>query len=351
MTRRTRRSTYSPTPRLRTSQVRSCVAAWPRRKLRESINYCHEHGIIVIPAGCLCTFGETADDGQRCTRAMLRWPVSCRGPCDWRSLRTQPITLKRPYRLARRGRGAGSSAPCALSAGWPARAGEWSTAVADTRALHGALQRVRAQLLSAGPERQPRARPSCRSRRGPAGAARRRFSGRHAESGASKRKRPPRERDCSGAKRQHSGAAAEPCSAPATSIFGASPASPLGAGSATTRRPPPRRRRFGRLGCPCPRNGGRNRHQGKYSSRSESRARPSASSRTRSSRSARCGRLARTGLLPGLRRGTAWAQRCVTPARAPGAGVGLVTGASSSASSIASRVSWLRVIPDALALA
>ena len=38
----------------------------------EAVAYCKEHGISVIPAGCPCMFGETADPGHKCMRAMLR---------------------------------------------------------------------------------------------------------------------------------------------------------------------------------------------------------------------------------------------------------------------------------------
>jgi uncharacterized protein len=38
----------------------------------EAVTYCHEHGMSVIPGGCPCMFGETADPGHKCMRAMLR---------------------------------------------------------------------------------------------------------------------------------------------------------------------------------------------------------------------------------------------------------------------------------------
>ena len=33
---------------------------------------CHEHGVRVIPGGCPCMFGATADPGHRCMRVLLR---------------------------------------------------------------------------------------------------------------------------------------------------------------------------------------------------------------------------------------------------------------------------------------
>jgi uncharacterized protein len=44
----------------------------PGSSSAKAIAYCHEHGISVIPAGCPCMFGETADGGHKCMRAMLR---------------------------------------------------------------------------------------------------------------------------------------------------------------------------------------------------------------------------------------------------------------------------------------
>lgn len=37
----------------------------------EAVAYCHEHGITAIPGGCPCMFGDTADPGHKCMRAML----------------------------------------------------------------------------------------------------------------------------------------------------------------------------------------------------------------------------------------------------------------------------------------
>ena len=63
--------------------VRECAAVgvprvWLHRGMGpgsasdEAAAYCKEHGINVIPAGCPCMFGETADAGHKCMRAMLR---------------------------------------------------------------------------------------------------------------------------------------------------------------------------------------------------------------------------------------------------------------------------------------
>ena len=38
----------------------------------EAVEYCHEHGITAIPGGCPCMFGETADPGHKCLKAMLK---------------------------------------------------------------------------------------------------------------------------------------------------------------------------------------------------------------------------------------------------------------------------------------
>ena len=38
----------------------------------EAVAYCRQHGMSVIPGGCPCMFGETADPGHKCMRAMLR---------------------------------------------------------------------------------------------------------------------------------------------------------------------------------------------------------------------------------------------------------------------------------------
>ncbi len=37
-----------------------------------AVEYCHEHGISVIPGGCPNMFGPTADTGHKCMRGMLR---------------------------------------------------------------------------------------------------------------------------------------------------------------------------------------------------------------------------------------------------------------------------------------
>jgi predicted CoA-binding protein len=63
--------------------VRDCAAVgvprvWLHRGMGpgstsdEAVAYCRAHGISVIPAGCPCMFGETADPGHKCMRAMLR---------------------------------------------------------------------------------------------------------------------------------------------------------------------------------------------------------------------------------------------------------------------------------------
>jgi predicted CoA-binding protein len=38
----------------------------------EATELCRRYGISVIPGGCPCMFGATADPGHRCMRAMLR---------------------------------------------------------------------------------------------------------------------------------------------------------------------------------------------------------------------------------------------------------------------------------------
>ncbi|HLK43463.1 MAG TPA: CoA-binding protein [Thermoleophilia bacterium] len=43
----------------------------PGSSSEEAVAYCHEHGITAIPGGCPCMFGDTADPGHRCMRAML----------------------------------------------------------------------------------------------------------------------------------------------------------------------------------------------------------------------------------------------------------------------------------------
>ena len=63
--------------------VRDCAAVgvprvWLHRGMgpgstsEEAVSYCKEHGMSVIPSGCPCMFGETADPGHKCMRAMLR---------------------------------------------------------------------------------------------------------------------------------------------------------------------------------------------------------------------------------------------------------------------------------------
>jgi hypothetical protein len=37
-----------------------------------AVAVCRQHGISVIPAGCPCMFGDTADPGHKCLRAMMR---------------------------------------------------------------------------------------------------------------------------------------------------------------------------------------------------------------------------------------------------------------------------------------
>jgi predicted CoA-binding protein len=44
----------------------------PGSSSEEAVEFCHQHGISVIPAGCPCMFGATSDAGHRCMRAMLR---------------------------------------------------------------------------------------------------------------------------------------------------------------------------------------------------------------------------------------------------------------------------------------
>jgi predicted CoA-binding protein len=62
--------------------VSDCAAAgvtrvWLHRGIgpgstsEKAVALCKEHGITVIPAGCPCMFGETADPGHKCMRAML----------------------------------------------------------------------------------------------------------------------------------------------------------------------------------------------------------------------------------------------------------------------------------------
>lgn len=44
----------------------------PGSSSEQAVALCKEHGITVIPGGCPCMFGETADAGHKCMRAMLR---------------------------------------------------------------------------------------------------------------------------------------------------------------------------------------------------------------------------------------------------------------------------------------
>jgi predicted CoA-binding protein len=44
----------------------------PGSTSEEAVALCKERGIRVIPSGCPCMFGATADPGHRCMRAMLR---------------------------------------------------------------------------------------------------------------------------------------------------------------------------------------------------------------------------------------------------------------------------------------
>lgn len=43
----------------------------PGSTSEQAVVLCQEHGISVIPGGCPCMFGETADPGHKCMRAML----------------------------------------------------------------------------------------------------------------------------------------------------------------------------------------------------------------------------------------------------------------------------------------
>jgi len=70
-------------PSVAVDVVSDCAAAnvprvWLHRAFgegsssEEAVKLCRDGGISVIPAGCPCMFGETADTGHKCMRAMLR---------------------------------------------------------------------------------------------------------------------------------------------------------------------------------------------------------------------------------------------------------------------------------------
>src|SRR5215218_5785844 len=70
------------TPEVAEQVVEECAAAgvdrvWLHRGLgpgslsEDAVQYCHEHGVSVIPGGCPCMFGKTSDRGHRCMRAVL----------------------------------------------------------------------------------------------------------------------------------------------------------------------------------------------------------------------------------------------------------------------------------------
>ncbi len=44
----------------------------PGSTSEEAVELCHERGIDVIPSGCPCMYGATADVGHKCMRAMLQ---------------------------------------------------------------------------------------------------------------------------------------------------------------------------------------------------------------------------------------------------------------------------------------
>ena len=44
----------------------------PGSSSEKAVARCREHGISVIPGGCPCMFGETADPGHKCMRARPR---------------------------------------------------------------------------------------------------------------------------------------------------------------------------------------------------------------------------------------------------------------------------------------
>jgi predicted CoA-binding protein len=71
------------TPQAAETVVADCVAAgvgrvWLHRGIgpgsvsEQAVEFCHEHGIEVIPGGCPNMFGATSDPGHRCMRVMLR---------------------------------------------------------------------------------------------------------------------------------------------------------------------------------------------------------------------------------------------------------------------------------------
>ena len=71
------------TPEVGVRIVEQCAAAgvhhvWLHRGIGpgslsdEAVAACREHGIGVIPGGCPCMYGRTADPGHRCMRVMLR---------------------------------------------------------------------------------------------------------------------------------------------------------------------------------------------------------------------------------------------------------------------------------------
>ena len=71
------------TPQVALDVVGDCASAgvsrvWlhrgvgPGSTCPEAVALCHERGISVIPGGCPCMFGATADAGHKCLRAMLR---------------------------------------------------------------------------------------------------------------------------------------------------------------------------------------------------------------------------------------------------------------------------------------
>ena len=70
------------TPEVADEVVEQCAAAgvervWLHRGIgpgsysEQAVEYCHEHGVSVIPGGCPCMFGKTSDPGHKCMRAML----------------------------------------------------------------------------------------------------------------------------------------------------------------------------------------------------------------------------------------------------------------------------------------
>jgi predicted CoA-binding protein len=70
-------------PKAAQSVIEDCAAAgvprvWLHRGMGpgttsdEAVEACHAHGIDVIPGGCPCMFGATADPGHKCMRVMLQ---------------------------------------------------------------------------------------------------------------------------------------------------------------------------------------------------------------------------------------------------------------------------------------